>query len=271
MVTSSELLLSFPIDQLKREWVDILSVYNDKLLVSCYHISKLFIYTQEGVHLSTIMIKDNEKLRDAAWTPGGNIVYSTYDSNKVVVISESGVVLANTQMTAPRCISLSNDNIIYLADMKKGVYQSTDDGVSWSLAFNLPDKWHCWQVIKVANDKSDDFWILGLLEKWSLRVYNVEKDSKENVAWKDINITKTDGTPINFDSSKLSYDGHRNIFLRDYYNKAVHVLSVNGQYHCQLLSSDHFKSIPCRLTVDKKNRLLYVGQSDSIIGVFKLS
>ena len=47
--------------------------------------------------------------------------------------------------------------------------------------------------------------------------------------------------------------------------------SVNGQYHCQLLSSHHIKNLPCRLAVDKERQLLYVGQDESVVGVFKLT
>ena len=58
-----------------------------------------------------------------------------------------------------------------------------------------------------------------------------------------INVSKTNGKHIDLSYSIiLSYDGNMNIFLSDSDNKAVHVLSVNGQYHCQLLSSHHIKN-----------------------------
>ena len=98
---------------------------------------------------------------DATWTPRGNIVYTTCPSNKVVVMSESGkVITTHTQMTLPQYLSVSSDNIIYLADSETGVYQSTDDGISWSLVFKSTDEWHCWQVIKVTTNHCDDFWTL---------------------------------------------------------------------------------------------------------------
>ena len=63
----------------------------------------------------------------------------------------------------------------------------------------------------------------------------------------------------------------KNIFLSDCNNNAVHVFSVNGQYHCQLLSSLHIKNKPSSQAVDKERQLLYVGQDNSVVGVFKLN
>ena len=269
-MTSSQLLLNFTVDQLKGWYtVDILSVFNDKLLVSCFSLSQLFIYSREGRHLSTITTNNNDKLRDAKWTPRGNIVYTTYYSNKVVVMSESGkVITTHTQMTSPGLLSVSSDDIIYLAGYKTGVYQSTDDGVSWSLVFKSADEWHCWQVIKVTTDHSDDFWTLEYSGNYPhLGVYSVDRRRSDGkVTWRNINVPTTDGEHIS-----LSYDGNMNIFLSDLDNKAVHVLSVNGQYHCQLLSSRHIESTPFRLAVDKERQLLYVGQSGGVVGVFRLT
>ena len=274
-MTSSQLLQNFTVDQLKCCWVNILSVFNDKLLVSDINFSQLFIYSREGRLLSTITTNNNDMLWDATWTPRGNIVYTTYRSNKVVVMSESGkVITTHTQMTDPRYISVSCDDIIYLADYKTGVYQSTDDGVSWSLVFKSTDGWHCEQVIKVTTDLSDDFWTLEKSNnnKYHLRVYSVDRRRSDGyVTWRGINVRTTDGKHINLSDSRLSYDGNMNIFLSDYHNKAVHVLLVNGQYHCQLLSSHHIKNEPFRLAVDKERQLLYVGQKFGVVGVFKLT
>ena len=248
-------------------------MFNDKLLVSRYNLSQLFIYSREGCHLSTITISNNDWLCDATWTPRGNIVYTTYRSNKVVVMSESGkVITTHTQITEPQWLSVSNDDIIYLADSKTGVYQSTDDGVSWSLVFKSTDGWHCWQVIKVTTDHSDNFWTLEYNNNYHLGVYSVDRRRSDgNVTWMDINVPTTDGKHIILSGSSLSYDGNMNIFISEYYNKAVHVLSVNGHYHCQLLSSHHIENEPRRLALDKERQLLYVGQDGGVVGVFKLT
>ena len=273
---SSQLLQNIAVDQLKDFFsVTMLSVFNDKLLVSCFGLSQLFIYSREGRYLSTITTNNNDELKDATWTPRGNIVYTTQVSNKVVVMSESGkVITTHTQMVDPRCLSVSSDNIIYLADYETGVYQSTDDGVSWSLVFKSTDGCYCEQVFKVTTGHSDDFWTLEYSNNINchLRVYSVDRRRSDgNVTWRDINVPTTDGKHINLSSSSLSHDGNMNIFLNDYNNKAVHVLSVNGQYHCQLLSSHHMENKPLKLAVDKERQLLYVGQEWGVVGVFKLT
>ena len=260
---------------LKGDSVDILSVFNDKLLVSSDCLSQLFIYSREGRHLSTITIRDDAKLWDATWTPCGNIVYTTQTSNEVVAMSESGkVITKHIQMKQPRCLSVSNDDIIYLADLETGVHQSTDDGVSWSLVFKSSDGWSCGQVIKVTTDHCNEFWTLEGSDNGNLhlRVYSVDRrHSDVKVTWRDINVPTTDGKHIDLSYSRLSYDGNMNIFFNDNQNKAVHVLSVNGQYHCQLLSSHHIKNTPYRLAVDKERQLLYVGQEESVVGLYELT
>ena len=274
-MTSSQLLQNFTVDQLKGSYVEILSVFNDKLLVSRRYLSQLFIYSRKGHHLSTITINDNDELYDATWTPRGNIVYTTYRNKEVVVMSESGeVITTHKKMTEPQRLSVSSDDIIYFAGWKTGLYQSTDDGVSWSLVFKSTDGWYCIQVIKVTTDHSDDFWTLEYNDNYGyhLHVYSVDRRRSDgNVTWRNINVTTTDGKHIDLSLSSLSYDGNMNIFLSDYYNKAVHMLSVNGQYRCQLLSSHHIENEPFRLAVDKERQQLCVGQMCDVVGVFELT
>ena len=276
--TSSQLLRNFTVNWLKNEYVDILSVFSDKLLVSAREsLPQLSIYSREGRHLTTITTKDNDTLLDAAWTPQGNIIYTTAGQKEVVVMSESGkIITSHTQMTFPQQLSVSTDNIIYLADSLTGVYQSTDGLVKWTLVFKPIDGWHCNQVIKVNRDDSDDFWTLESndAKHWHLRVHCIDRGrSNGNATWRNINVSTTDNNQIGplLSGSSLSYDGNMNILLSDYDNKAVHVFSVNGQHHCQLLSSNHINTLPHRLAVDKERQLLYVGQVLGIVEVFKLT
>ena len=135
-MTSSQLLQNFTVKKLKQETVNTLSAFKDKLLISRVSLSQLFIYNREGRHLSTITINNSDKLRDATWTPRGNIIYTTCDSYEMVVMSESGkIITTHTEMTSPGYLSVSDDHIIYLTDYLTDVYQSTDDGISWSLVF----------------------------------------------------------------------------------------------------------------------------------------
>ena len=87
---------------------------------------------------------------DALWTCKGNILYAAINSQKVVVIYETGKVIQHTVMTEPKRLSVTTDGIIYLVDKTDGVYQSTDDGVSWKLIIDSTPGWLCWQTIKVT-------------------------------------------------------------------------------------------------------------------------
>ena len=45
--------------------------------------------------------------------------------------------------------------------MSTSVYQSTDDGLTWTRMFNITDGWECRQVIKVSTDSNTDvLWTL---------------------------------------------------------------------------------------------------------------
>ena len=207
-MTSFQLLrnLIFIVDQLMDKKANILSVFNDKLLASCAYCSQLLIYSCEGRHLSTITINDNYKVRDATWTPCGNIVYTTWNSNNVVTITESAKVFAiYTPMKSPDLLSVSNDNIIYLADRwERAVYQSKDNGISWSVVFKSNDKQHCRQVIKVTTDHRDDFWTLGYSSNYNnhhILVYSADKSRvNDNVTWKNVNVSTIDGKHIDLSS-----------------------------------------------------------------------
>ena len=198
-MTSTQLILNFKIHQLDY-WrhVSILSVFNGKILFSCqYNLSQLFIYSREGLHLSTIAINDNDRLWDAVWILCGNIVYTTAYSKKVVIMSEFGkIITTHTHIKYPRCLSVSIDDTIYLTDWETGVFQSTDDGISWSNIVHTVGAWHCQQVINVITDHSYDIWALEWNDNynWHLSVYSVHsRCSNSNVTWKDINVTTTDG------------------------------------------------------------------------------
>ena len=255
--------------------MDVLSIYNDKLLVSSSNLCEIYVFSWEGSYLSTIKIEQNDELYDATWTPYGNIVYTTYNSKKVVLISDSGdIITTHFNLTAPNRLSVSNDCVLYLADWKAGVYQSTDGGLSWSLVFKSKDGRNCLQVINVKHNNNDDFWTVEQdnLYDYHLRVYSVNKTLHgANVTWKDINVVTTSGKHIKLSGgSRLSYDGNANIYLSDPANKAVHLLSVNGQYQGQPISSDNIKIEAWRIMVDKERNLLYVGQRFGVVGVFTL-
>ena len=258
--------------------VNILSVYEDKLLVGCgddgFSCSQLFIVSSEGYNLATISSYNEEALLDATWTPLGNIVYTTW-LKKVIVVTESGnIIIKHTHFIAPQCLSVSDDatSIIYLAGREIGVYQSTNDGWSWSIAFNSTEGMcsGIWQVIKVNTDHGGDFWTIGS-DNASINhlcVYSAGHAFGSTVM-RNINATTSSGKRIVMKNSKLAYDGNMNIFVSDS-QKFIHLFAVTGDYRRQLLSSEHLQEAPFSLALSRDNTLLYVGQSDGFVEVFKL-
>ena len=250
--------------------VSILSVFNGKLLIGRKQHDQLSIYNTDGSFLSNITPKSG--ILDATWTSTGNIVCTDYFT-EISLISQSGEILALTKMAQPKCLSLSLDNTIYLADYKSGIHQSSDGGVTWNFVFKPIDEWKCYQVIKVANDDSDDFWTLeDKGEVRRIRVYSMDKNhSDDSFKWSDISLPIKNGKYIALNDCYLAYDGSKNIFLNDRMHDVIHVLSVNGQYHYPLLSREDINNRPLRLTVDNENRRLYIGQYRNLVHVFELT
>lgn len=122
----------------------ILSQQGDRILASCLLAPELHIYGTDGQHRRTISVP--AKVKDAAWTTDGRIVCTTNDTNAVVVMTDTGDVIKESQMTSPWCVSVSREGVIYLADYSTGAYQSLDGGLTWQHLFKPPDGWALWQV-----------------------------------------------------------------------------------------------------------------------------
>ena len=274
-VTSIYLLFYFNVAQMKGWYINIISLFNNKLLVGqSVHLSQLFVISRDGLYLSTVTIIDNDRPYDATWTIRGKIIYSMYNIDKIVLTSESGeVITTHNQIKSKSSFTLCSDGIIYLYTINKDLYHSINDGVNWSQIFKLTDAFYK-HVVKVINEYSNDFWTIVMLENddFQMRVYSVERTRvNDNVKWKNVNITVIDCEFISMGiSSRMSYVDDMTIFLGDYFNKKIHVLLLNRQSrHCQLLSSHYLQISPGRLIIDRERQLMYVGQEGSWVGVFK--
>ena len=263
-------MLRFQINELP--YITILSLFQDKLLIGCLSLSQLLIYDCEGRYLFTIYIIGQP--RDAIWTSNGSIVLTKFNYNTVVVISDSGkVITTHTQISNPGYFSASDDGIIYLADIMEGVYQSTDNGMSWGLVFKSANGWHCLLVIKVTKDYFDDFWALEFdSSKYHLRVYSVNTNCFTcNVTWIDVNATTIFDKHINLSpDSIMLHDGFMSVFFSDFDNKLIQVFSIDGLYCCQLPSFRNGKQTAWKMVINNKRHLLYVGYK-SQVEVFELT
>ena len=290
MVKSAELLFSFTASQLETWNVQIMSVFNGLVLVSRPRSPQLFIYSWDGRYLSNVTIDYNDALRDAIWTPRGNIAYTSQhfnSSGRVVVMTASGrdILNSHSSLSCPLWLSAFNDTV-YLINCGGNVRHSPDDGASWILLFESIDEWHCHKLVLSSTELTNDLWMLesrnptqdelnrvNVLLR-NIRIHSFTKTLKYNryLSSRNITVNSTSvGKQIDLMLSDLTYDGGLTIFLSDYTNKAIHLFSVNGQYHCQLLSSTHYRFLPTRIEVDRERRLLYVGHFNGLFNVFSLS
>jgi hypothetical protein len=261
--------------QIKGEHIEAVSVSSQgKLLAYATGSCDLHVY-EAGSSATSFMITNpfSCTIHDASFTSNGDgsIVCSLFNS-KVAVISKSGTLMSAIQLPKPRRLNVCSDGTIYVADRQTGIYQSTNGGKQFRHVFTSQDNGDFWQVIRVSSTpQSHVFWALKLLKNGSMRlvVYTVNTDRcEDNVQGRDIAIPPH----VDLHNAAMAFDRRRNlVYITDRRNRAVHALSVaSEQYECQLLSPQHFSNnrSPECLTVN--NNMMYVGQSNNIVGVFIL-
>jgi hypothetical protein len=191
----------------------------------------------------------------------------------VTVISTSGALISVVQLPDPRYLSVCSDGIIDVADWLTGVHQSTDGGKKFFRMFTSLDDGFFWQVIRVSStSQSNIFWVLKVFDDNSMRlmVYTVSTDSdKDIVEGRDIALPPH----VYLRNAAMAFDRWRDlVYITDRHNRAVHALSVASErYECQPLSPQHFNDTRTPTCLVVKDDVMYVGQSENMVGVFKLT
>jgi hypothetical protein len=231
--------------------------------------------------VTSLATHHNDTVHDAVWTPRGSIVYTEYNRGKVVLLSRSGDVIQQSNVSHASYFSVSTDGVIYLTSLSEvpvltwlsRIYQSTDDGLTWSPMFNVSDEFWCYQVIKVSTDSNTDVlwtkaWPAG---NCLLRVYTVDRRSSVGniVTWHDLAPNRYSGSCEEGD--KMAYGGHDTIFISDQYNAAINVWSVSGKYGRRLVSHPQFLRHSPRVAVDTQRHIMYVGCANGTVEVFELT
>jgi hypothetical protein len=214
------------------------------------------------------------------WLPHNDTILCTTARNyAILVISLSGDVIAQTKNLYPLYLSVSTDEVIYLTTFD-GVYQSSDNGLSWCLLIKSQNQaWQYQHAIKVSIDSyTDDIWTLisdGSFY-WRLRIYTINSSLSLNMTRcnvKDLIVTWRDvvaPTSAENTFARPVYDGYANVLIADRLKRAVHVWSVTGQYDRRLLSSSGITSLDV-VALDKLRHVMYVGQLKGIVAVFNLT
>ncbi len=283
-MAAAVLVKTFEVNQLKNcSTLTTLSVFKGKLLTCCNGASNIWLGSSNGDNLIVTSDVNCAEIFDVIWSPRGNILYACNnftDEVSIVVLSESVKFIAMHTLTKTRsfALSCSNDGNIYFSPGNEEVYQSADDGISWSvLNLRLFDGWQSMQFFKLSANNYDYIWTTEADYNQNIndarnRVYIVNRKKLDNnVIYKNINITKTDGKQLCPMGCALSHDGCMNIFLTDE-NKAVYVSSLDGESNFQLLPPlANDVKMHYRLGVDINSKLLYAGESNGTIKVFKLT
>ena len=63
-------------------------------------------------------------------------------------MDENGKAKRSCILGYPTSLTVSDDNIVYLASVQNtGVFRSLDDGVIWTSVLKLTNDWGIWQMI----------------------------------------------------------------------------------------------------------------------------
>jgi hypothetical protein len=241
-------------------------------------------------------IADTGGLMDAVWTPDGNIVYATFKNSdefsRVVTMSQSSDVIALYNTTNAAQLSVSANNVVYLADATRGIYQSLDGGLTWSFMFTLTDGvienpakgWYMRQALEVSKDHTFvHLWTVEVDTSSTKRFQIYKILSKNNVT--EIAETFSITAPfelITASTNSIEYDGLETIMLTcigsgdvylfdavsGAYLRSVNVVSASVSY----VGIDNY---PVRLAIDRRadgQVLLYVyHQNNGIVSIHTLT
>ena len=202
------------------------------------------------------------------------------DSHCILVLSQSGEVLRQQQLTCPRYITVAANDVLYVADWQTGIFESTDGGYNWNQPFQLPRGANYCQVIKLPAEYGEVFWVVEYCNgAWNIREYCINRRIRHNhTAWcgkiclrieekKNSSNTKRKvkkGKDIDLLHASILYDGDITVFVANLNNDDIHLFSVNGEHERRLLSNTDGICNPCSLAVDRTRQRLCVGQNGEV-------
>jgi hypothetical protein len=250
------------------------------LLVGDRHSAKISLFTAEGVHVATVDLPFGDQLYDAAWTPiRDNIVYTNTLGTYVCVMSVNGDIIAHKRNYVAtnklNYISVSSDNIIYIALGYNGIVLSRDDGMTWTRLQPSPNSIPAYAIKVSTTNHTDELWVLeSQLSSINnrLRTYKIDSQSGDILINSSRNFTQLHSAANENGVFKLVHDGNKNVYVLSMSSpKRVSVLSVNRDYTCQMvLDHDAVKPIQS-LVVSKQRDYMYLGMLHGYIGVYSLS
>ena len=238
-------------------------VSGNNLLVATTGENVLHMYTNANFRCKDVTIQD--RIIDLSWTLRGHIVYTTSNKvgdeksggSKIVTIDEAGSTISVQKMADSMCLSVSEDNAICVTDKINGIYESKDDGMTWTHILRLPnDNTRCLQAIKVkCNQDEVVYWTLvESNNKFYLRTYTISNGvTEQNISLPGVDLSL----------SKMAYDGKEAILLAAYNSNSVLSIPINNPNDYKHLSFN----VPIKkligINFDRSNQLLYLCCSET--------
>ena len=201
-----------------------------------------------------------------------NFVSVSYNK-KILITSMTGELIKTILIPGSIHISITKNGVLYLANVRHGVHQSTDNGFTWELVFKTVER--CSRVIKVEHTlakNSSVFWILEYNDEFSsLRVYTIDQNSTaRNVSWVHVTLPETIQTDALNKITDLLYDCYISIMLYTATDESIHLFNVNGEYCKRLLKLVDVKIYGAAFVVDYDLKLIFIRQKHCEVTVYKL-
>ena len=251
-----------------------LSVYNNKILACTSGGKEVYVYSTNGVKLSTFKVS-MKNLLSATWISDCQVICTSDNRENPIIMSElesTLIELSKFKYCVDIHSSVHKPKVIYIADWMRGVYKSVDIGKTWFHVCPLPSKCFLRQVIPIiTNDnKKQVFWTQTWKSLDSRHCLQECVVNQQGLAkWRDIDLSMQSGKTIQLEwRSTMVYDENDVIFLSCPTDHAVYAFSVKSGKLVQSLSITEGLHEPSGLAIDNTAKLLYVGNKYGDIKIF---
>ena len=242
-----------------------------KSLLVAYTNNYYFIVNKSGL-LQASSLQSMGLVTNFVVSLNDNFV-SVCENKKILITSMTGELIKTILIPGSFHISITKNGVLYLANVRYGVYQSTVNGFTWELVFKTVER--CDRVIKVEHTlakNSSVFWTLEYKEEFcSVQIYTIDHNSTaRNVSWVHVTPPETMQTDALNSIIDLLYDGCISIMMCIKSDHSIHLFNVDGEYCKRLLKLVDVKIYGAAFVVDYDLKLIFIRQKRCEVTVYKL-
>ena len=257
------------IQQIKDKPVDILSEFQNQLLVGWRGSSQLYIYDMRLGSVFTIHV--NGQVYDALWSPYGNYVICLTSINNIIVMLPSGHIVKSHRVARLGYFTASRHDIILLTAIDNDVYQTEDDGITWTLMFRftLDIGSKLLRLIKVKANihiNDDEYWSLQIeRDQLFLKIHSMGPMSTLLTLKRLIHL------PIKLvnDNAIMAFNGYTTVMVGDVITGRIFIFSTNNQENSKSLEPALILLKPMSISIDSKDSVIYVGHKEGLIRLYQ--